>query len=607
MGNRVLTYMLLNSGLILTIVMLIFALTQRALQGEWHWVGSNVSLTLALALFLLQPLQSSGLGLIAANLLYTMSIVLLDSGLRTFRSRPLPMVAYTVVLVGELLLLALFTFAIPNHGARVVTVSLWSAGLYTAVSLNALRRFPEMPQTMPIFLGSVFLLTATFFAFRALNLLLLQGHDLLGGRAPRAATYVVYTLGIGAWIGGMVGFIILKNQHLHDRVERYAERLRALHEVYRRILELEPVGATAAFALARLDGLIETRGSEVLIVDPEKREMTLLATTLGALDSDRGETADAERIPEWWDEVAQGLAGGKELFLEQGNAPGVADKLIRARKQGRIESLLVAAIRVNGELAGILWTGAADRSHFTEERCQAAAEFASAVSLAVHNARARESLAVHAGRLERSLAEKEVLLNEVHHRVKNNLQVISSLLYLQSTGKKNQELNPVLKEMQDRVRSIVFVHEKLYGSATIGELRFGDYVRSLIGHLLLSNGIDSDRIDCSVMDSDLLLPADFAVPLGLIINEVISNSLKHAFPENRKGTISIELKGTDDGCFLITLRDDGVGLPVQSEPPSGMGLRIVEALCRQIGATLSVDSTKGTAYSIRIPHPVSKE
>jgi len=602
MSNRVLTYMLLNSGSILTIVMLIFALTQRVVQGEWHWVGSNASLTIALALFLLRPLQPPALTLITADLLYTMSIVLLDSGLRTFRSRPLPIPAYAGILLSELLLLALFTFVVPSLSARIVVVSLWSVGLYAAVSVNVLRGFPEMPRTMPIVLGSIFMLTAGYFVYRIANELFLSGRDLFGPGVPRAPTFAVSTLGVGAWIGGMVGFIILKNQHLHERVERYANRLRALHEVYRRILELEPVDTTGEFALARLSALIETSGSEALILGPGQDRATLLASTVAASDSVGGAASTEGRTPGWWDAVAQGLAGGKEFFVEDGNAPGIADPLVHGRIRNRAGSLLVAAIRANGELAGIVWTGAADRRHFTEERCQAAVEFANAMSLAVHNARARESLAIHAGRLERSLAEKEVLLNEVHHRVKNNLQVISSLLYLQSVGKENQELIRVLKEMQDRVRSIVFVHEKLYGSASFGELRFGDYVKSLIGHLLLSNGIGSDRIGCSVTDSDLLLPADFAVPLGLIINEVISNSLKHAFPEGRKGTISIELADAEEGWFLITLRDDGVGLPARSEPPSGMGLRIVEALCRQIGATLTVDSTTGTAYSIRIPH-----
>jgi len=606
MGNRVLFYMLVNSGSILTIVMVVFALTQRTVQGEWHWFGSNASLTLALALFLLRPLHSLAI-IIAANLLYTMSIVLLDSGLRTFRSRPLPMLAYAAVLLCELLLLALFTFALPSLSARIVVVSILSAGLYAAVSLNVLRGFPEMPRTMPTILGTIFMLTAGFFAYRIVNELFLSGRDPFGAGVPRAATFVIYTLGIGAWIGGMVGFIILKNQHLHERVERYAERLRALHEVYRRILELEPVDATAAFALARLDDLIETPRSEVLIVSREKGGNAILARALASSGSDGSLSEDPGGTSAWWDGVAEGFEGGKDCFVADRSARDSWDRLTHGRFSDRIGSLVVTAIRVNGELVGILWAGAAEPRHFTEERCQATIEFAYAASLAVHSARARESLMVHAGRLERSLAEKEVLLKEVHHRVKNNLQVISSLLYLQTAGKNNPELLAVLKEMQDRVRSIVFVHERLYGATSFGELRFGDYVKSLIGHLLLSNGIGSDRVAYSVTDSDALLPGDFAVPLGLIINEVISNSLKHAFPDGRKGTISIDLQDPGEGAYLMTLRDDGIGIPARPDSSSGMGLRIVEALCRQIGATLSVDSTKGTAYSIRIPHPAQQE
>ncbi len=603
MDNRVLTYMLLNSGSILTVVTFVFAVTQRAPRGEWHWFGSNASLTLALALFLLGPQRLPVVSVLAANLLYTASIVLLDTGLRTFRSRPLPMLLYAAVIISELLLLALFTFVLPGRSARVVVVSLYSAGLYLMVSVNLLRRFPEMPKTVPLLLGLVFMIASGFFAYRAVTELFRLGHDLLGAQAPLTATLIVYNFGSSVWIGGMIGFIILKNQLLHERLERFADRLGILRDVYRRILELVPVGKIASFALASLDGLIETRGSEAIVVPAGDKSARLLATTLPADESSAGKAADLGLW--WWERAREGLAGGKDFFVEE--AGDLAEGLVRGRIPGRVGSLLVAGITAEGALIGVLWAVAPDRRRFTEEQTQAAVEFANAISLAVHTAFARESLTLHAGRLERSLAEKELLLREVNHRVKNNLQVISSLLYLQSTGTKDPELLRVFKELQDRVRSIVLVHDRLFSGAVVGELRFDEYVRSLAGHLMLSNGIGPDRVQCSVMDSKLLLPPDFAVPLGLIINEIISNSLRHAFPDGDKGTISIDCREEESGFFLLTVRSEGAGRSERAESSSRIGFRIVEALCRQIGATLWVDSATGTSYSIRIPHPAGKE
>jgi PAS domain S-box-containing protein len=195
---------------------------------------------------------------------------------------------------------------------------------------------------------------------------------------------------------------------------------------------------------------------------------------------------------------------------------------------------------------------------------------------------------------------REVYLKELHHRVKNNLQVISSLLFLQSTHTTDSEVMEILKESQSRVKSIALIHEKLYQQPELGKIDFGEYVRDLVNDLFRSYGIRHEVVNVRMQIDNVFLEIDTAIPCGLIINEIVSNVFKHAYPSGQGGTVSIELIRGSSGEFQLTIRDDGVGLPpdFDLQASKSLGLKLVTDLARQLDGKVEVDPSKGTAFRI---------
>jgi two-component sensor histidine kinase len=201
-------------------------------------------------------------------------------------------------------------------------------------------------------------------------------------------------------------------------------------------------------------------------------------------------------------------------------------------------------------------------------------------------------------RMAASLLEKEVLLKEIHHRVKNNLQIISSLLNLQSDNIDLADPARTFRESQDRIRSMALVHEKLYRSGDVARIDFREYVESLTAGLYRSYfpgpGV---RIFADV--ENVSLDIDLAVSCGLIINELVSNALKYAFPEGRAGEIHVSLAGDGDS-YTLTVSDDGVGLPpgLDFRDTPSLGLQLVNTLVGQLEGTIELDSAEGTRFKI---------
>ena len=203
-------------------------------------------------------------------------------------------------------------------------------------------------------------------------------------------------------------------------------------------------------------------------------------------------------------------------------------------------------------------------------------------------------------RIKASLREKEVLLKEIHHRVKNNLQVVSSLLNLQSRGIHDERTRQKFKESQNRVQSMALIHEQLYQTSKLSLIDYPEYIRQLAAHLFRSYHVSSTRIDLTTRIDDVRLSVDVAVPCGLILNELVSNSLKYAFPDGREGEIRIELHNSGDHEVTLTVADDGVGLPeeVGFWDTKTLGLRLVGTLVRQLNGNVEVDRSGGTAIRI---------
>jgi PAS domain S-box-containing protein len=198
--------------------------------------------------------------------------------------------------------------------------------------------------------------------------------------------------------------------------------------------------------------------------------------------------------------------------------------------------------------------------------------------------------------------EKEMLLMETHHRVKNNLQVVSSLLYLQSRDIKDERILQMFKDSQNRVRTMALIHEQLYQSDEHKGVDFGGYVGSLSKSLVASYTDGSGNVELVVDTQPVALGLDKATPCGLIVNEIISNCLKHAFPGNADGEIRVSLSVTETEPPVVRLiiADNGVGIPVDSdqERPRTLGLTLIKTLTEQINGELEIDRSHGTQYSI---------
>lgn len=203
-------------------------------------------------------------------------------------------------------------------------------------------------------------------------------------------------------------------------------------------------------------------------------------------------------------------------------------------------------------------------------------------------------------KIRASLREKEVLLQEIHHRVKNNLQVVSSLLSLQSRGVLDEQTRQQFKESQNRVHSMALIHEQLYQSPSLSQINYAQYIRQLAAHLFRSYRVSSSRIELQTHIDDLQLSVDAAVPCGLIINELVSNSLKYGFPNGRGGVIRIELRWRPDGRTTLTVADNGVGLPeeVGFWNTQTLGLRLVGTLVKQLEGSVEVDRSEGTSVHV---------
>lgn len=203
-------------------------------------------------------------------------------------------------------------------------------------------------------------------------------------------------------------------------------------------------------------------------------------------------------------------------------------------------------------------------------------------------------------RLQQSLKEKEVLLKEVHHRVKNNMQVISSILNLQSSYIKDEEAVEMLRESQDRIKSMSFIHESLYQSKDLSHVNFTEYVRNLVNNLFRTYGINISGLSLNYDLDEVPLNIDTAIPCGLVINELISNALKYAFKGRDKGSLTVVLKKLEDNMLKLVIADDGVGFPshIDYRDTDSLGLQLVVTLVGQIKGKIDLDNTKGSKFTI---------
>ena len=195
--------------------------------------------------------------------------------------------------------------------------------------------------------------------------------------------------------------------------------------------------------------------------------------------------------------------------------------------------------------------------------------------------------------------KKKCFLKRFYHRVKNNLMIISSLLNLQSRYIKDEESKNIFKESQNRTRSMALIHERLYQSTDLKRIDFGEYIRTLANDLYNTYVMDKSLITLNIDVDDVKLDINTSIPLGLIVNELVTNSLKHAFPPGKSGEIDIQFH-TQDDKYLLEVKDNGIGFPkdINYQNTDSLGLRLINSLTEQIDGNIQLNNNSGTSFKI---------
>jgi len=285
---------------------------------------------------------------------------------------------------------------------------------------------------------------------------------------------------------------------------------------------------------------------------------------------------------------------GEQVLLGDAQAPNefAADPYVAQR---RVRSALCLPLMKQTKLVGVLYLENNLTPHaFTPARLAMLKLLGSQAAMSLQNA---------------ALGEKEALLKEVHHRVKNNLQLITSLLNLQAARVADPAVAELFADSRNRVRAMALVHENLYRAGNLSSIPMGRHLRSLCTHLNGAYGSLAQNVCLVVKVDDLHLEMDRAVPCGLIVNELVSNALKHAFPDGRKGSISIELHPGGEGRTVLVVADDGVGLPAELDiaRSSTLGLRLVGDLAEQLHGSIAVERHGGTTVTVSFAHRKQEE
>ncbi|MGC9517817.1 MAG: PAS domain S-box protein [Methanomicrobiales archaeon] len=264
-----------------------------------------------------------------------------------------------------------------------------------------------------------------------------------------------------------------------------------------------------------------------------------------------------------------------------------------------IEKFLSVPVILKNQLVGQI-SLANSSENYSTNKLDAVKRLAEFFALAIQRHRAEE-------KIKESLAEKKILLQEIHHRVKNNMQIISSLLNLQTQYLDDKEAINVLKESQNRVKSMAMIHEKLYLTRDFSQINFGEYIRSLVSDLYYSYAVKSSKIKPVIIAEDIILGIETAIPCGLIINELVSNTLKYAFPGDKTGNLSVVFRRIN-GKYELIISDEGIGLPddFDIKETKTLGLKLVNSLVDQIDGDIHIEKDQ-TSFHITFEELEYKE
>ena len=374
---------------------------------------------------------------------------------------------------------------------------------------------------------------------------------------------------------------------------------------------------------------IQTIQRQSVLLELYKEDISNLETTLKRLTETVSKTLQVDRVSVWLFNKDKTVLKCSDIYnlhedshetgsqLEAQDYPKYIDALMASHnitaedalrhmdtmelaesylKPNRIISVMDVPIWLHREMVGVLCHEQINnmRKWTFEEQ-----DFAASISYIISLALEASKRDMAQKQIINSLEEKNVLLREIHHRVKNNMQIISSLLSLQSSTIKNPEMRDIFMESQNRVKSMSMIHEQLYQTDDIAKIDFKIYVNGLIKSLFQIYSFGLKRIEWNVNIEDVKLDIETAIPCGLIINELVSNSLKHAFNEAHDGKITVNMR-KDKNLITMEVSDNGIGLPAnfEVEKASTLGLKLVTTLVDQLEGNMVIDRSKGTSYKI---------
>lgn len=278
-----------------------------------------------------------------------------------------------------------------------------------------------------------------------------------------------------------------------------------------------------------------------------------------------------------------------------------------------VQSVLSFPIQIKGDLYGFISIVEAHKHRdFEASEIQLLQLIANQMGSAIENAqlysaltRQIEERSIAEEQLRNSLNEKDTLLKEVHHRVKNNLQVISSLLRLQLTSVDDPRMTELIQDSQSRIQSMALVHELLYQSEDLSTINLGEYLEFLSHSLMASYQSRTQQIDINTQCHDFNVTIETAITCGLLLNELVSNAIKHAFPQRESGTIDVSIEPAEEQKMLLTVQDDGIGIAmtpqINHKRGNSLGLKLIDSFVNQLNAQMDIKSDSGTCYEITIP------
>lgn len=393
----------------------------------------------------------------------------------------------------------------------------------------------------------------------------------------------------------MVGSIsrdVTESKSAGDEMRRYNERLKILYDIAQANLANCPVNDLAQMAIDRLRNLIECQQAYIVDFDFESNSETILATLDEQLTDRKRHFLDLNSL-------SKDLRQGKLHIVEE-ISPDTTLPPERILYEAGIRAYVSFPLMAQENVVGTLTVGKAKAGPFSEETLAIIREVGDSLAIALQQAWLRDAVQIYTEFLENSLQEKEVLLKEIHHRVKNNLQVISSLLSLQASHIKDRQVAQMFLENQSRIRSMALIHEKLYRSPKLTGVHLASYINHLANDLLRSYQAHARNIRLVLNVANINLDIDTAIPIGLIINELISNALKHAFTDKPQGKITIKTRTCDDASLVLTVTDDGGGFPadIDFRDTETLGLQLVTTLVRQLDGTIELAKNNGTTFKI---------